>query len=658
MVKSILDPSIIYQETKNIDKEDKHYDAQVYEISLFSSLPSSSTAVNIVLGQPKYTFVDKKVVYYPIYLIINDKVSTQIGVYEVPLDDLPKILDADGDIDLELLNEPLLFAFTTPEEIKRLQNPLRMSTSSTITLQSEETALKEREDFKKNSKPLWIQKFMENNNYKIVDNEGKGECLFAVIRDGLKGGLHNKDVSVDQMREMLAKEVDEDLYMNYLTLYKNAKEQDQAYAEELKGLVQRNKDLKEKLQKEKDRNKQMAIITQAEEVAARHKLLSEDKKSTRAMLTEFEFMKGVKNIAELKAKIQTCEFWGNTWAISTLERILRIKLILLSEENYKAGDIDNVLQCGQLNDDKLGENFEPTHYILACYQGWHYQLITYKGKGALNFNEIPYDIKMLIASKCLERLAGPYFIIPAFRDFMEEIKEKKTPSKEPSSSSSSSSLITSLTSFSAASFTEKTLEEISKELSEEIQSPSDLYDNKTTFQFYSKSLDKALPGHGVGEKISGEEEKNGTYKELAKIKSWRRKLANEWTEAPFKLDGQVWQSVEQYYEASKYKKDHRDIYAQYSLAKEPHLLTKGIRTDKDFFMPIISISDSNGNGNSDKKIKRSEKELEDALRAKFTQNPDLMLLLKATKKAKLQQFKRSAPPIICEELMRVRKELI
>ena len=648
MVKSILDPSIIYQETKNIDKEDKHYDAQVYEISLFSSLPSS-TAVNIVLGQPKYTFVDKKVVYYPIYLIINDKVSTQIGVYEVPLDDLPKILDADGDIDLELLNEPLLFAFTTPEEIKRLQNPLRMS-----TVQSEETALKEREDFKKNSKPLWIQKFMENNNYKIVDNEGKGECLFAVIRDGLKG-QSNKDVTVDQMREMLAKEVDEDLYTNYLTLYKNAKEQDQTYAEELKGLVQRNKDLKEKLQKEKDRNKQMAIITQAEEVAARHKLLSEDKKWTRAMITEFDFMKAVKNIGDLKAKIQTCEFWGNTWAISTLERILRIKLILLSEENYKAGDIDNVLQCGQLNDDKLGENFEPTHYILACYQGWHYQLITYKGKGALNFNEIPYDIKMLIASKCLERLAGPYYIIPAFRDFMEEIKEKKTPTKDSSSSSSPSSLITSLTSFSAASFTEKTLEEISKELSEEIQSPSDLYDNKTTFQFYSKSLDKALPGHGVGEKISGEEEKNGAYKELSKIKSWRRKLANEWNEAPFKLDGQVWQSVEQYYEASKYKKDHRDIYAQYSLAKEPQLLTKGIRIDKDFFMPIVSSSSVvEGDSNGNKKIKRSEKELEDALRAKFTQNPDLMLLLKATKKAKLQQFKRSAPPIICEELMRIR----
>ena len=36
MVKSILDPTINYPETKNIDKEDKNYDSQVYEITLFS----------------------------------------------------------------------------------------------------------------------------------------------------------------------------------------------------------------------------------------------------------------------------------------------------------------------------------------------------------------------------------------------------------------------------------------------------------------------------------------------------------------------------------------------------------------------------------------------------------------------------------------------
>ena len=38
------------------------------------------------------------------------------------------------------------------------------------------------------------------------------------------------------------------------------------------------------------------------------------------MLGELKFMKGIKNKDGLKKKIQTCEFWGETWSISTLAR--------------------------------------------------------------------------------------------------------------------------------------------------------------------------------------------------------------------------------------------------------------------------------------------------------------------------------------------------
>ena len=68
------------------------------------------------------------------------------------------------------------------------------------------------------------------------------------------------------------------------------------------------------------------------------------------MLEEQDFMKGITSLDQFKAKINTCKFWGDTWAISTLERILNTKFILLSEENFLTGDIENVLQCGQLND--------------------------------------------------------------------------------------------------------------------------------------------------------------------------------------------------------------------------------------------------------------------------------------------------------------------
>ena len=58
-------------------------------------------------------------------------------------------------------------------------------------------------------------------------------------------------------------------------------------------------------------------------------------------------MKNVKNIEDFKRVVQTCEFWAETWAVSSMERALKTKIIVLSSENYDAGDVENVLICGQ-----------------------------------------------------------------------------------------------------------------------------------------------------------------------------------------------------------------------------------------------------------------------------------------------------------------------
>ena len=69
MVKSVLDKNINYSENKKLDPEDSDYDASLYEISILKE------NVIIALGQAKYKFIEEKIIYYPIYLVKDNKKS-------------------------------------------------------------------------------------------------------------------------------------------------------------------------------------------------------------------------------------------------------------------------------------------------------------------------------------------------------------------------------------------------------------------------------------------------------------------------------------------------------------------------------------------------------------------------------------------------------
>ena len=187
-----------------------------------------------------------------------------------------------------------------------------------------------------------------------------------------------------------------------------------------------------------------------------------------------------------------------------------------------------------------------------------------------------------------------------------------------------------------------------------------LFNGDTVFQFYSKSINKPLPGKGAGEKIGSEGVE--AYDELSEIPDWRKKLSNFWAQE-FNLDGKKWLSVEHYYQGSKFKKNNPEFYNKFSLdsgtelSKSP-LMAKGAggKTGKSRgkqIRPANVVLDEDFFGHNG----RGEIEMEKAMKAKFTQNSDLKKLLRLTKKAKLQHFSRGIPPIVFYDLMRVRQNL-
>jgi len=650
MVKSILDNTINYPEIKKLDKDDLEFDATVYEIEILG------ITQEIALGQAKYSFIQKNIIYYPIYLVVKDKVDSQIGLYEILADREPNILDEDGDIDIERLNEPLFYNYFIEDFIekssqKKISDEEKKQQSEEDKSDEEEESDEDEEsDEEEESEEAegeedeseeeesgeeeydeWIKQYMKSNFYEILDNEGGGDCLFASIRDGLK--TIGRDITIGEMRKILAEQVTEELFSTWKLLYDETKNNYEEIRKTMRELNRRNKELKTQLSSIKNRKEQQEIIKEARENTEKFKREKDNEGFAEEMLQEFNFMEGINTIEDLRRKIQTSSFWGETWSISTLERELNLKFILFSEQSFDMGDQDNVLNCGQLNDTILQDAgvFNPTHYIMLAYSGNHYELIKYNKKGAFTYDELPEKVVKLIKDKCLERQAGPYYLIPEFREY--DIQEKNDSKNEG--------------------------EDIDEEVMEKLITPEkELYKEDVVFQYYSKSAGNKFPGEGAGEVLNKERKKE--FIELSKISDWRRKLSNFW-ESNLKLDGKTWKSVEHYYQGNKFKEKHPEFYEKFTLdsssdiSKEPALAkAAGGPTGKYEGKRVRDEKIKIDEGFFDKK----DEVMSLAQQAKYEQNKDLADILLKTNDAKLMHFKRGSEPERQDILMKIRSKLV
>ena len=233
MVKSLINSEIEYSENRGLYQDDKFYEAPLYEIRMYDF------NLLIAIGKPKNLFEKNGVIFYPIYAIKRNVVKKQIGVYEILSDDIASSLDEQGDLNL-IKFEPLLYNYIVlnPKQLSEIKQ-------EDVVDDDNEEEKQERPLVKKTKTiKLWINKLTEDLNYDVEVTEANGNCFFLVIQKAFKTIGEVK--SVDELREMLAGEVTEELFQQYITMFNEAKIEFEKVTNQSKKLADRFKELKKK----------------------------------------------------------------------------------------------------------------------------------------------------------------------------------------------------------------------------------------------------------------------------------------------------------------------------------------------------------------------------------------------------------------------------
>ena len=667
-LKSKIDKTkqVEYYELRTLNQDDIKYETTIYETDILGK------TVAICLGRANYLFQYKNIVYFPIYLMRGDVIRSQIGVYEIYLDNLIEY-SHNGSVDHEQViakNAPLLYSFVNDQYIvasgSTSANAAKMpetipESKSPIQLIEEEESHKPKatdllfkpkvapdtydifefdksahipemlkEEMKPDTTPFhdttsasWIQKFMESYDYRIISIPGDGDCFFTSVMKAY--AQIGKRTTVDILRRVVADSADADVFQSYSNLYHMYITEEAELESNIEKTSKMITDLRRRYKNIPETKKEERQTVYAEIVGLNKKQQTYklDLATATKNKNEYIFMENVDSLKDMRVAMRDSKYWADEIAISALENALNTKFIILSEGSYKMGDEDAVLKCQTSASKDASRVINPDYYIMLSYTGNHYELVSYKNKSIFEFTEIPYKVKALIVNKCIEKNDGTFGLIKDFIHFQERLGiEVEVGDSSPN-----------------------------------INAVAEL-DNSTVFMFHKTSAhDK--PGKGSGETINPEN--ISKYAELARIKDWRRLLADEAT-TPFKLDGKSWQSVEHYYQGSQFKKGFPDFYKLFSLDSDHEIskdvekaIAAGSKTGmykKTLLRPKSTKADPDFFANGRNNVERAT-----ALMAKFQTNEEARRVLVLTRDAVLKQFVRGTPAEPDELMMEVRSKV-
>ena len=643
MVVSKLNNLLNYPENILVDENDIDYESYIYKGNIYGKPilfifgKGELVSNNLVLNQ------DVDIMYINVYLVKNNTIVRKIGIFEILNSEYLNYLDDEGNINLssgvgsqmfktnsimfsgskdfikkiynldeiketidsessdeeddldEDLDEDLDDDDLEDDDLKEELQPTTKKSPIQKTVTTKEDYIKEVEEYKrigKKPEDKWINGYLESKKYDIKDVPGDGNCFFTCFVEAyntyysIKDDLTGKKLSTQKVRNYLASIADEDLFNFYKLMLTSFRESSQ----EAGASIAKKRNVHESLKLQiggtsslQDKQEMVSRAKKNIEAIGGAKSILE---ASNEIKKEFDYMAKIKDLNEFKEYIKTSDYYADSWAIPKLEAHYNVKFIIFSQTNYIKEDYTNIILCNETEEsiEKKGY-FDPLMYINVNYSSnIHYDLITHDKnyyKSSFDFIELPYIIKLKIAETCMTKGVGIYNLIKDFNDFA--LEEGTIIGKQLSSKEEFVKSVQELKSSEKSDVSDKSL--CNQDILIVISSrAAHLEFGRGNHETISTSLKLAQSSKNPA-KIPEKHRMLQASGELIKIKDWRKKLDNSWSQdLKLNIDGKDYASVNEY-------------------------------------------------------IKKNPENMMKALEAKYEQNPDLKEILKKTGNACIQIYK-------------------
>ncbi len=512
MVKSRISlQDVVYIEDPSIELEDKSKELVQYTIPLFE-YPKNT----IALGK-KCTRLEKKgIIYHNCYLITNNN-GIKVGVFEFPRHHYESYLEHENPNEImcsKLLPHLLLFS-DARQHVQQSQHTLNAGktlstlepyTTARLALPHVETMPFSldmvKPDIQDDSHYLGIA------NISYLPNTDLVSCLSMVLYKYLN---QTEKETTAYLNGILADHISASMFDTLKTMYVILQEKQQSNKVRLKEVKQSLLENKKAIKNIHEQDVEFqTMMEDIKTFTMQSQHIQANQKYIKSLLKDKEYLQNIEDLQTFKEYIKSGEYVCEPWTIDIFERLMNIKIILLSK------DIPQWLVCSRQSPFPHNMSlFNPMYYVVLEFVDNDYSIMQVNGVSLLTFQTLPLVIKDLVINRCLEQSEGLYANIPLF------VKYKQF--------------------------------KLTKEQQQDLKEPVlDLEPDKDRLVISDTLKKHGNPGTVPFERMEFE---HLIDSQLVRDKQWREKLADNYmkSDARFKLGDRDWASVNHYVTAQQLK---------------------------------------------------------------------------------------------------------